>query len=270
VSLEQNTLFQRHQIVYAPIQSGSKMPGPQNIYDNPDFYEGYEKLRSSGRALNDILEQPAIRSLLPQSFEGLHLLDIGCGSGDFARFAHKQGAASVVGIDPSSKMINAARDLTIHTVITYENVAIEMFAPKLERTFDYVISSLALHYVENYEEILAKVASWLSPKGKLIFSVEHPICTALAAQKWVKDAHGNTEYWPLDNYRDEGPRETTWFVDGVIKYHRTIESYVNGLLNTGFSLTRLLEPEPLEDGIDGRWAKHRRRPPFLILAAEKR
>lgn len=246
------------------------MPDPQNIYDDPDFYAGYEELRRSGRALNDILEQPAIRTLLPQSFEGLHLLDIGCGFGDFARSACEQGAASVVGIDPSSNMISAARDLTTQTAITYENVAIELFEPKLARPFDYVVSSLALHYVENYQEILAKVASWLSPNGKLIFSVEHPICTALAAQKWVKDAHGDAEYWPIDHYRDEGLRETSWFVDGVIKYHRTIETYVNGLLDTGFSLTRLLEPEPLSDGEDGLWAKHRRRPPFLILAAEKR
>ena len=246
------------------------MPKPQNIYDDPGFYEGYEKLRKSGSGLNDVLEQPAIRSLLGQSLEGLHLLDIGCGFGDFARYARRQGAASVVGIDPSSKMIDAARNQTTDDAITYVNVAAETFEPKLGRRFDYVISSLALHYVENYEEILRKVGSWLSPKGKFIFSVEHPICTALAAQKWVKDRSGDTLHWPLDNYRDEGPRATKWFVDDVIKYHRTIESYVNGLLDTGFSLTQLLEPEPLEDGVDGRWADHRRRPPFLIIAAEKR
>ena len=35
-------------------------------------------------------------------------------------------------------MINVARDLTTQTAITYENVAIELFEPKLERPFDYV------------------------------------------------------------------------------------------------------------------------------------
>ena len=252
------------------MQSRSEMPKPQNIYDNPKFYDGYEKLRRSGTALNEVLEQPAIFSLLPQSLDGLHLLDIGCGFGDFARVARKQGAASVVGIDPSANMIKAAQAQTQDSAVSYQNIAVEMFEPELVRKFDYVISSLALHYVENYQAILEKIASWLSPEGKLIFSVEHPICTALAAQKWVQDDRGNSLYWPLDNYRDEGPRETKWFVDGVIKYHRTIESYVNGLLDTGFNLTRLLEPEPLEDGVDGLWANHRRRPPFLIIAAEKR
>ena len=245
------------------------MPKPQNIYDNPGFFDGYEKLRRSGRALNDVLEQPAMRSLLPQSLDGLHLLDIGCGFGEFARFARKRGAASVVGIDPSSNMINAACEPTKDSAINYMNVAVEMFERTLLRKFDCVVSSLALHYIENYKELVGEIASWLSPTGKLIFSVEHPICTPLAAQKWAKDPNGNSLHWPVDNYRDEGPRETTWFVDGVIKYHRTIKSYVNGLLDAGFSITRLLEPEPLEDGVDGRWADHRRRPPFLVIAAEK-
>jgi hypothetical protein len=46
----------------------------------------------------------------------------------------------------------------------------------------------------------------------------------------------------VDNYRPEGERRTKWFIDGVVKYHRTIETYVNGLIATGFTLRRLLEP----------------------------
>lgn len=245
------------------------MPKPQNIYDDPDFYKGYEELRKSGTALNDVLEQPAIRSLLPQSLEGLHLLDIGCGFGDFARFARSKGAASVIGIDPSQNMITAAREKTDDDAVTYLNAAVETFEPQVTDKFDCIISSLALHYVQNYEDILVKLDSWLPAKGRLVFSVEHPICTALAAQKWALDADGNKLHWPLDNYRDEGPRETSWFIDGVIKYHRTVESYVNGLLDAGFNLLSLLEPEPREHGQDGRWDDHRRRPPFLVLAAEK-
>ena len=102
-----------------------------------------------------------------------------------------------------------------------------------------------------------------------MISVEHPICTALAAQQWQQDAAGNDLFWPIDNYRDEGPRHTSWFVDDVIKYHRTVETYVNGLLDTGLRLTRLLEPEPVTVGSNTKWDNHRRRPPFLLLAAQK-
>ena len=37
----------------------------QNVYDNETFFEGYKNLRESGSGLNDALEQPAIRSMLP-------------------------------------------------------------------------------------------------------------------------------------------------------------------------------------------------------------
>jgi hypothetical protein len=43
------------------------MEDPQNIYDNPAFFAGYQKLRASGSGLNEILEQPALWSMLPES-----------------------------------------------------------------------------------------------------------------------------------------------------------------------------------------------------------
>ena len=91
---------------------------------------------------------------------------------------------------------------------------------------------------------MRRIAAWLAPGGRLAFSVEHPIFTAHGSQRL---AHGTPDgaalHWPVDRYRDEGERRTRWFVDGVVKYHRTVESYVNGLLDAGLRLVRLEEPE---------------------------
>jgi hypothetical protein len=78
-------------------------------------------------------------------------------------------------------------------------------------------------------------------------------------------------HWPVDRYRDEGERRTKWFVDGVIKYHRTLETYVNGLLEAGLQLVRLEEPEAVEEHVVARpeLAIHRRRPPLLLMAADQ-
>jgi hypothetical protein len=88
----------------------------------------------------------------------------------------------------------------------------------------------------------------------------------------VRDAAGRPLYWPVDDYRVEGARRTRWFIDGVVKYHRTIETYVNGLLAAGFLLRSLREPEPVDaamptqiPGLD----LARRRPPFLLIAADR-
>lgn len=60
---------------------------PQNIYDDPDFFAGYKQLRTQGTGLNDVLELPALLSLLPTTLKDLRVLYLGCGSGDFARKA---------------------------------------------------------------------------------------------------------------------------------------------------------------------------------------
>jgi hypothetical protein len=78
-------------------------------------------------------------------------------------------------------------------------------------------------------------------------------------------AGGTPRHWPVDRYRDEGKRRTRWFVDGVVKHHRTVETYVNGVLAAGL-LARgrgaLLAAKP-ERGDE------RRRPPFLLLACDR-
>lgn len=37
----------------------------QNIYDDPSFFDGYQKLRQNPSAANDLVEKPALFSLLP-------------------------------------------------------------------------------------------------------------------------------------------------------------------------------------------------------------
>jgi SAM-dependent methyltransferase len=247
------------------------MSGPQNIYDDPDFFAGYARLRQTGTGLNDVLEQPALWSMLPPSMAGLRVLDLGCGFGDFARKARRLGARAVVGVDVSAKMLERAAEQTHDTAIEYRHLSIEQLVGD-DEPFDLVVSSLALHYVEDYGASVARVASLLVKGGRFAFSVEHPICTALASQQWVRDTEGRVLYWPVDGYRDEGERQTRWFVDRVVKYHRTVETYVMGLLRAGLTLRSLLEPEPVEESsaetIPGL-ALHRRRPPFLLLAADR-
>ena len=58
----------------------------QNIYDNSTFFESYKKLRINDLGFNNLIEQPALRALLP-NFNGKTIMDIGCGFGDFCQYA---------------------------------------------------------------------------------------------------------------------------------------------------------------------------------------
>jgi SAM-dependent methyltransferase len=243
---------------------------PQNIYDDSTFFAGYAALRETESGLNAVLEQPALARLLPASLAGRRILDLGCGFGDFARAARARGAASVLAVDVSEKMLAEARRRTEDSAIRYEQAAIETLAVE-EGAFDLAVSSLALHYIADYRAAVHKIAAALAPKGRFVFSVEHPICTALGVYEWHRDATGAELHWPVDRYRDEGRRDTRWFVDGVVKHHRTVASYVNGLVEAGLALARLEEPEADPAALAARpeLALQRRRPPFLLLAADK-
>jgi SAM-dependent methyltransferase len=241
----------------------------QNIYDNPIFFAKYVELRRTESGLNKALEEPAMHGLIP-ALTGIKILDIGCGFGKYCRYYADRGAAKVVGIDISSNMISLAREMNAAPEIEYHNIAFEdvAFEPL---SFDFVSSSLTIHYIDDYENAISKIATLLKPKGKFIFSVEHPIATALPEQRWLTDEKTNQNYWPVDNYAIEGPRKTNWFVDNVIKYHRTVSTYVNVLLQYGFSIDHLGEPVPSPGNIAQRAELElfNRRPALLILSAQK-
>lgn len=240
----------------------------QNIYDDPAFFEGYRRLPRSEHGLSEVYEWPAFQRLLPASLQDLRILDLGCGFGYFAREARARGARQVTGVDLSERMLTAARAATRDDGIVFVHASLEDYVPERD-AFDLVVSSLALHYIADYAAVVRKVAACLRTGGRFAFSVEHPITTAHGSADWFHSAEGVPLHWPVDRYRDEGERRTKWFVDGVVKYHRTVETYVNGLLQAGLCLARLEEPEAdaARLALHPAWRDERRRPPFLLMAA---
>jgi len=240
----------------------------QNIYDNDEFFAGYARLPRSVAGLEGAPEWPSLRALLPD-LRGRRVLDLGCGYGWFCRWARGAGAAAVLGIELSEKMLARARADTSDAAITYQQTDMESLTLPSD-AFDLAYSSLALHYVENLNRLMSRVYRSLVPGGSLVFSAEHPIYTAPAEPKWSLDAAGH-KIWPVDHYLDEGPRSTVWLAPGVIKQHRTIATTVNLLLRAGFGISHLEEWGPSDEQIRAQpsLADERQRPPFLIVAAKK-
>ena len=242
----------------------------QNKYDDPAFYANYSQMARSIGGLDAAGEWPAFRALLPK-LRDKKVLDLGCGFGWHCRYAREQLAQSVVGVDLSEKMLARARENTNDAAIEYRRIAIEDidFAAG---EFDVVLSSLALHYVERFDVACRKVHHCLEPGGAFVLSVEHPIFTALAAQDWYYGQQAERLHWPVDHYQEEGPRQARFLGHDVMKYHRTVATYVNMLIDAGFTLTKLCEPQPTQELLDRHpeWQDETRRPMFLLMAAVKR
>ncbi|WP_349730299.1 class I SAM-dependent methyltransferase [Peribacillus frigoritolerans] len=241
----------------------------QNKYDDANFFSAYEQMPRSVKGLEAAGEWHVLKELMP-NLHNKSVLDLGCGFGWHCRFAREQQASSVVGVDISDNMLQRAREKTDDPSISYMKMPIEdIDFSGFE--FDVVISSLAFHYIESYESICNKVHDCLKPGGTFVFSVEHPIFTSRKEQAWYVDDHGNHLHWPVDNYQFEGVRETTFLTENVVKYHRTISTYINDLISAGFSIRAVKEPMPSDELLKSvpEMKDENRRPMFLMISAVK-
>lgn len=241
----------------------------KNIYDDESFFENYRQMTRSQQGLAGAGEWPTFQALLPELSEK-HILDLGCGYGWHCQYAAELGVTEVIGVDLSEKMLAVAQQKNKFANVTYLQENIEEVTFESSR-FDLVLSSLAFHYIHNFDRLIQRVADWLVPGGQLIFSVEHPLFTAEGSQDWVYDQAGKIDHFPVDNYFYEGPRKTRFLDSDVIKYHRTLTTYVDTLLANDFLLTQLAEPTPPKNllSLPGMQEEFRR-PMMLILAAEKK
>lgn len=242
----------------------------QNKYDDDTFFNKYSNMDRSKNGLEGAGEWHELKNMLPD-FKDKRVLDLGCGFGWHCRYAVENGARSVIGIDISQKMLSEAKSKTKCGNIEYICMPIEDIDFP-EESFEVVISSLALHYIKSFEDVLDRVYKCLSRGGDFIFSVEHPIFTAQGPQDWYYDDKGNILHWPVDHYFTEGIRNAKFLGEEVIKYHRTLTTYLNSLIKIGFEITGVVEPKPAENMLNTvpGMRDELRRPMMLLVSARKK
>jgi SAM-dependent methyltransferase len=240
----------------------------QNIYDTPEFFEGYSQMARSVHGLDGAPEWPALRALLPD-LRDRRVVDLGCGFGWFCRWADQQGAAEVLGLDVSHKMLERARATTQSSRIRYQRADLEQLQLPAA-SYDLAYSSLTLHYIEHLADLFATVHRALAAGGRFVFSAEHPIYTAPARPGFVEDAAGG-RIWPLNQYARQGPRITDWLAKGVVKQHRMLGTTLNLLIQTGFTITHVEEWAPTAEQLAAQpaLAEEQDRPMMVLVAASR-
>ena len=242
----------------------------ENKYDDNRFFSQYSQMSRSVEGLKGAGEWHILKKMLPE-FKGKRVLDLGCGFGWHCIYAVEHGATQVTGIDISEKMLKEAQFRNSSPLISYHCMAIEDFDFQ-PGNYDVVISSLTFHYLESFINVCRKIHECLTPGGSFVFSVEHPIFTAYGSQDWYYDEKGNSVHWPVDNYFTEGKRTAVFLGEEVIKYHKTLTNYINSLLQAGFEICELIEPEPDEEMLNTipEMKDELRRPMMLLISAKKK
>ena len=232
-----------------------------NQYDNPEFFEAYARMSRSQSGLEGAGEWHQLQPLFPE-LNGKAVLDLGCGYGWHCKYAAQQGAAFVLGLDQSARMIGDARKRNAAEGVTYRICDLLAYDYPAD-TYDLVISNLVLHYVADLDAVYRKVFQTLKPGGVFLFNIEHPTFTSGANQQFSDDGT-----WPVTDYYYPGMRTTDFLGYTVTKQHHTLTQILMGLIHAGFSLEAVEEAMPPIDGRD-QMPEEMRRPMMLLVRAKK-
>jgi SAM-dependent methyltransferase len=234
--------------------AGGDDPTTETAYDElADTY--VEDVRTN--AYNAELEFPATSSLIPD-VDGKRVLDAGCGTGVYTEWLVERGA-DVVGIDVSAEMLGHAVEL-VGDRAEFERADLgEPLTFADDDAFDGVVSALALAYVADWDRVFAEFGRILRSGGFLVFSTGHPLDNFAPAD----DVGGN--YFEVERLTKE------WEVE-VPYYRRPFSKMLNPLLDNGFQLDRIVEPQPtdaFEELRPARYEKESTHPVFLCVRATR-
>jgi SAM-dependent methyltransferase len=232
------------------------MSGTNPLYDDPALAAAYARV-TSANVYNAAYERPAVQKMLG-GVRGRDVLDAGAAAGEHSAWLVAHGAR-VVALDASEAMVRLAR-ARLGDAATVLCADLARPLPLADASFDVVLSSLTLHYLEDWVPTLRELARVLRPGGRLVFSTHHPFITLemvddYHALRRVDDAFGN--------FADEAVP--------VRYYHRSLERIVADLRAGGFAVRALHEPTPsaeAEARDPALAARLRTRPWFLIVDAE--
>jgi SAM-dependent methyltransferase len=235
--------------------------------NKPVALDAYEALADSYAAAietkphNAYYERPATLSLLPE-VRGRRVLDAGCGPGVYSEWLIAHGA-TVVAVDASPKMVELSRQ-RLGPAADVRQADLSQPLTFLESSsFDLVLSPLVLEYIEDWNGAFAEFHRVLRPAGHIVFSVGHPFFDYL--------------YFKSDDYFATELVGTVWkgFAEARVympSFRRSLSATLNPLLEAGFRLERVLEPQPTDEfkAADPKdYEELSRRPCFLCIRAQK-
>jgi 2-polyprenyl-3-methyl-5-hydroxy-6-metoxy-1,4-benzoquinol methylase len=96
-----------------------------------------------------------------------NILDVGCGIGQLCHsMSQHYPTAKIIGIDPSVKMIDRAKECFSGENIHYDCIETESLSTDLQ--FDLIVSTNAFPYIRDKKMFLDKIKLHLKPNGRLL------------------------------------------------------------------------------------------------------
>ncbi len=138
-----------------------------------------EELRNGTKFSHTYVEKPMMANLLP-NLSHKKVLMLGCGTGEESVLLKKHEAKELVGMDQSPESIRLANETYPEHTFVLGDMHVLNFP---DNSFDFVYSSLAIHYSEQPQKVYQEVYRILKSGGQFLFSVGHPVRWASEQQE---------------------------------------------------------------------------------------
>lgn len=210
--------------------------GQQNYEQFASRYAKYAKTKPH----NAYYERPATGSLLPE-VRGMDVLDAGCGPG-FRTHELLERGATVVSADVTPQMIELTRELVGSRATLHVADLAKPFEFAESESFDLVIASLMLDYVEEWGPVFREFFRVLRPGGQVVYSHSHPMADYLLLRDKLDSS---PHYFSCERFSMawKGFGKPAPVIEG---YRRSLQEMLNPLCEAGFVLEKTLEPLPLD------------------------
>jgi len=231
-----------------------------NDYDS--IAEAYTT-ETENNLINGYYARPAILDLAGD-VAGRRILDAGCGSGPVMAALRDRGGV-VTGFDKSTGMLEQARRrLGGDADLLMADLSSPL--PFADGTFDDVIASLVLHYLEDWGLALAELRRVLKPGGRLIMSVDHPLVINLMEREEGRDP----DYFATTNLTAK------WTAGGqsavMSFWTRPLHAMSDSFTAAGFRIATISEPPVAPDTprelLPEKFAERRRFACFLFFVLQ--
>jgi SAM-dependent methyltransferase len=220
------------------------------------YYENYVDTKP----WNAYYERPAILSLLPE-IKNKKILDVGCAGGWYTKYLLDHGADAMA-IDVNKKMVEITKRRVqdkCHVIQADLNNKLDFIK---DNSFDIVLASVVLHYLKDITNVFKEFHRILKIDGTTIFSIHHPL---------MEFVHFKREnYMAIELLEDEwtmGEEEIK-----VQFYRIPLSKMLQPLIDNGFCIERILEPEPTDEfkeKLPESYERLLKRPNFLFIRARK-
>jgi toxoflavin synthase len=204
---------------------------------------------------------------------GKAVVDLACGEGFYTRLLRQHGAAKVLGVDLSERMVGLAQAQEANNPLGIEYVVGDGRNLALGAEYDLAVAAYLLNYARNRDELDAMcrgIAHCLKPGGRFVAVNTNPAIDLRSTPSYRKygfEAHIGGEL------REGAPITWTFFLPGdslsVENYYLDVAAHEAAFRSAGFREVRWHRPELSLQGElaheEGYWARFMDNPPVIFI-----